>query len=472
MNVVNGEGEFSRNLDRALSCILVIVGFILGLTRAEASAPILPGGGGTNSSPYYTNLDAWSFNDSGTWKSDKGYFPVSFTNLAFSYLGNGSSLVVDTNVPAWLQFNIVETNGAVNFSPSVGTLSFWFAAGSWSGTNIGGTGPGEFGRLFEVGSYTTNSSCGLWSLYVDDVGANLYFSTQTNDLSGTLTTYLSAPISWTTNYFHNVVLTYSATKTALYIDGSFVTNGPGLTVYPGPDVLANGLFIGSDSNGVYQAHGLFNDVVTYNVPLDADTISQTFARQYTYYTISPLNVAMFSLTSAGSSPSYTPTYDAVTGQGNLQVVGSVASCISSTNVYQVWLTNITSTTASDGTMTVTFSIVGGQDNYNYDVFAGCALTSPISNGYWTWQGQGPHCQTYSLTGMPQGTVFLVLGTPLDSDGDGLTDAFEKLVTKTNPYNPDTNGDGISDSDEYLLKLSSSVPNPVLPINPVIQTCPQ
>jgi hypothetical protein len=47
-----------------------------------------------------------------------------------------------------------------------------------------------------------------------------------------------------------------------------------------------------------------------------------------------------------------------------------------------------------------------------------------------------------------------------------------LVTKTNPYNPDTNGDGISDSDEYLLKLSSSVPNPVLPINPVIQTCPQ
>ena len=37
---------------------------------------------------------------------------------------------------------------------------------------------------------------------------------------------------------------------------------------------------------------------------------------------------------------------------------------------------------------------------------------------------------------------------LDSDGDGLTDAFENLVSHTDRFNPDTDGDGISDYDEY------------------------
>lgn len=41
---------------------------------------------------------------------------------------------------------------------------------------------------------------------------------------------------------------------------------------------------------------------------------------------------------------------------------------------------------------------------------------------------------------------------VDSDGDGLTDAEEKIL-KTNPYNPDTDGDGIIDSKD---------PNPLVP----------
>lgn len=37
----------------------------------------------------------------------------------------------------------------------------------------------------------------------------------------------------------------------------------------------------------------------------------------------------------------------------------------------------------------------------------------------------------------------------DADSDGLTDAFEKLVSKTLVNNPDTDGDGISDRDEVV-----------------------
>jgi hypothetical protein len=330
---------------------------------------------------------------------------------------------------------------------------FWFAPGSWSGTNEGGTGPGDYGRLFEVGAYTTNSSFGWWSLYVDDVGANLYFSAQTNDLSGTVTTYLSAPIAWTTNYFHFVVLTYSATNTALYLDGVLATNGPPLTVYPGPDVLANGFYIGSDSNGIYQADGLFNDIVTYNVPLDAATIQEIFTSEYTWYEISPWNMAMFALSSAGSTPSTNATPNVITGQGNLQILGTSSIQISSTNANIVWLTNITATAASDGTMNVTFTIEGGMAGYFYDVFATSALASPITNAMWAWQGQAQQWQICSLTGMPSTEVLLILGTPQDFDGDGLTDAYELLVSHTNPKLADTDGDGISDGWSVLMGLN-------------------
>jgi len=43
-----------------------------------------------------------------------------------------------------------------------------------------------------------------------------------------------------------------------------------------------------------------------------------------------------------------------------------------------------------------------------------------------------------------------LGTMQNSDGDLLTDAFEKLVTHTEPGNSDTDGDGVNDYEEWLI----------------------
>ena len=279
-----------------------------------------------------------------------GYPPISFTNLNFSMLGNGRSLVVDTNVPAWLQYNVYENDGTTNLTVDSGSVTFWYAPGDWSSTNAGGIGPGEWGRLFEVGSYTPDSSYGLWSIYVDDGGNNLYFSAQTNDLSSSLTTYLSAPISWTTNYFHFIALTYSPTNTALYLDGVLATNGPGVTIYPGPEVLTNGFFIGAIETGLYQANGLFNTVATYNYPLNSNDVQTIFNWYYTYYEISPWNMAMF-ISSAPSSPSPLPnTYDIITGAGYLQSAGSVTPN-HSTNANIVWITNVTATAVINGTNT-------------------------------------------------------------------------------------------------------------------------
>jgi hypothetical protein len=425
----------------------IVAGFLF--CAVSGLAQMLPPGGG-KFGPTNAPLDSWSFYDKTNWTSDNGYAPVSFTNLNYSYLGNGSSLVMDTNVPAWLQYNVYESDGTTNLTVDSGTVTFWFAP-DWSSTNAGGLGPQEAGRLFEVGSYTADSSYGLWSIYVDEGGNNIYFSAQTNDLSSSLTTYLSAPISWTTNYFHFIALTYSPTNTALYLDGAFVTNGAPLTVYPGADVLTNGFYIGSDSNGIYQAEGLFNTVATYNYPLSSNDVQQIFNWGWTYYMISPWNTAMAQIVSAGSNPSGSPTvYEAITGIGSLQLVGSASSCSYSTNI---WITNVVATVAGNGTMNMTFTIEGGADGVPYDVFANSVLGFGTNSMPWAWMGQGYHCNTYTLTNLPNTACFLILGTPQDTDGDGLTDAYELLVSHTNPNVADTDGDGISDAWEVLLGLN-------------------
>jgi hypothetical protein len=356
---------------------------------------------------------------------------------------------VDTNVPAWLQFPIQESDGTTNLCLTNGTVTFWFAPGSWSGTNAGGTGPGEYGRLLEVGGYTANSSFGWWSLYTDNGATNLYFSTQTNDLSGSVHTFIATPISWTTNYFHFVALTYSATNTALYLDGVLATNGPGLTVYPNPNAVGNKFYIGSDSNGVYQAHGLFNDLETYNVSLPGSTIAQMFNNDFIFYMMNPLNSAMARISSAGSSPYFTSSsYSAITGAGDLQWVASVTA-INGSNADNVWITNVLATASSDGTMNLTFTIQGGLNGYAYDAFVTGYLESPISSGIWSWLGQGYHGNTYTVN-IPSTDAFLILGTPQDSNNDGVTDAYSLLVAHINP--------NVAQSDAYGVPFAWYVQN--------------
>jgi hypothetical protein len=434
---------------------LIIPAIFLCSLLGTAYAQLPPGfkGGPTN-----MPLDSWSFNDHTNWTSDSGYPPISFTNLNFGQLGNGRSLVVDTNIPAWLNYSAYENISGTNLTVlplDSGSVTFWFAPSSWSSTNAGGTGPGEWGRLFEVGSYTSDSSYGLWSIYVDDGGNNLYFSAQTNDLSSSLTTYLSAPISWTTNYFHFIALTYSPTNTALYLDGVLATNGPGVTIYPGPDVLTNGFFIGADETGLYQANGLFNSVATYSYPLSSNDVQTLFNYYYTYYEITPWNQAMFNIISAPTSATNGAVPDVIIGPGFLQLVGS-GTAITSSNV---WITNVVVTANGSGTnnMVLQFTIQGGSNNVPYDCFANSVLSFGTNGVPWSWMGQGFHGNSYLLSNLPPTACFLILGGPQDSDNDGLTDAYERLVSKTDPNNPSTDGTGMSDGWEiyYFGSISNN-----------------
>ncbi len=376
--------------------------------------------------------------------------------MDISYLGDFYAPVLDSTNAAWLHYNITEADGTNHFKVDRGSVMFWFAP-DWSGTNQGGTGPGEWSRLIEIGSYTTNASYGWWSVYTDPEGVNIYFSAQTN---GAGTTYLTAPISWNvTNRWHLIALTYSDTNTALYLDSELVTNGSPITLWPGPDVLTNGFFVGSDSNGLSQAHGMFDDLWTYDYAIDQPTVINQFMYYGAWYFLNPWNKANYA--SAPSTSSISPTFIAVTGSGYLTAISTNATgCVSNNNI---WITNVVATVTNNGTMNLKFTIAGGSDGVLYDVFANSVLDfSSNTNFAWGWMGQGYHCVTYLLTNLPITSAFVILGQPYDPDGDGLTSAYEKLVSKTDPLNPSTSGDGILDGWKIVWGLDPLLNHPAQP----------
>lgn len=77
-------------------------------------------------------------------------------------------------------------------------------------------------------------------------------------------------------------------------------------------------------------------------------------------------------------------------------------------------------------------------------------------------GQGYQCVTYSFT-VSSSTCFLILGTPQDSSGYGLTDAYEWLVLRINPNGPQTDSYGVPYAwyAENVLGIQSATQDPDL-----------
>jgi Concanavalin A-like lectin/glucanases superfamily/Bacterial TSP3 repeat len=397
-----------------------------------------PAGGGTG----HYQLNSWPFTDT-NWLSQAGFAPVGFTNLInLNGGGDGNALLLDTTnaIPAYLLYNLVETNGLTNLTTTNGTISLWFNP-DWDSTDQGGTGPGDWANLINLGQVGTNGTS-WWSWYLSPDGCTMYFSSQTNGTSSS--SYPSAPVSFVGGNWYNLVLAYSLTNVAFYTNGVLVTNGAGISSWPGPDVTS--FAIGSDTNGFYQAEGAFDDVATYNYPVSSAFVSGMFGIESLFY----FGAAPFEtlVVSAPSTNTVTPTFDAVTGAGFLTNIGTSATYSTSSNI---WLTNYSATATSSNVLSIRFAVAGGSNGVPYDVFATTGIRSPITNATWYWMGQAYRGTNYAIpvTNVPPTGIFLVLAFTNDTDHDGLTDAYERLVSHTDPNNPDTDYDGRGDGWEFL-----------------------
>ena len=384
-------------------------------------------------------MSSWGFLNTNTWVSDTDYAPLGFTNISGVNLGDGTALLIDSTNPAYLNYKTTEADGTTNLTVDSGSLLLWAAPASWSGTNQGGTGPEGWGRLLEVGAL--DSTNGWWSLYLDPAGCYLYFSAQ--DGQGHETNYLSAPIAWSTNQWINIALTYSPTNSALYLSGVLATNGGGLSILPSVATLTNGFFIGSDSSGGSQARVMLDDLSSYSFPLDANEVANIYNAFFPNYYLNPNNAAgpdEF----IDPAPSYTtnaPVFRAIMGTGYVQYLGAATNWAASSNV---WMSGVTANLGSNGLTTISFSVQGGSSNVLYDVFGAAGLSGNITNTDWSWLGQVSAAGRFCIAGLPNAAVFIILGTPYDQDGDGLTDAFERLSSHSDPKNAQSLCPGIPD----------------------------
>ena len=240
-----------KNLVKLMGVLLLALWFSCSDINAQ-SLPPLP-------NPWNNQIGNWSFEDT-NWYSDFGYAPVSFTNLDNPAGFDGNALQVDSTNAAWLQYNIIEDDDFENLTFDQGTIELWVLP-NWNSMTNGGTGLGDWGRLIEVGAYSTNAPSSWWSLYFTPDGNNLCFSSETN---GVFTNYLNYPISWDSSTWHLVSLTYDQSQSQLYIDGQLATNGAGVQYQPSANVVSNGFFVGSDHTGTQQAHAQIDDLSTYN----------------------------------------------------------------------------------------------------------------------------------------------------------------------------------------------------------------
>jgi hypothetical protein len=426
---VMGIAHLAKGLGRlgvALACLVSGA----GLAHAGPPAPVDPA------------LGFWRFEDTNTWYSSFGYAPMAFTNIvgvpAWNPLGNAMWLD-DSGEPSYLWYHGVESDGHSNLCFSAGTLWLFFAP-DWASVDQGGTGPETWARLFEAGAYTTNASYGWWSVYLNPEGTNLFFSTQTN---GAGATYAAGTVSFASNSWNLIALTYSTTNTSLFFNGQLVSSGPGVSLWPSADVLTNGLFIGSDSTGLLQARGLFTGVRTFN---DAIYYSPEYFTNWWSF-MSNL-IANWQGSGGGGGGDFAP--------GGFVGPGSPASGCNTNGPAR--FTNFVATVVPNAGVTVTFTIAGGT-NGTFDAFttASLAASAPFSP-QWTWLGQVITCDTYQLTNQPVPESFYLLALPGTVGGIPVAWLLEHGLNPSDPSVATENpaSDGLTNLQKYLYGADPEV----------------
>jgi hypothetical protein len=139
-----------------------------------------------------------------------------------------------------------------------------------------------------------------------------------------------------------------------------------------------------------------------------------------------------------------PLPDDGSGTNSYDCSGGFQAQVFTTN--DLWL-QITGTT-NTGTSITAYLVIHTPWNVAngvYDLFA----TTNLAPSAWQWVLRCAPGQTnLTVTNLTSPNNFFILGLTNDADGDGLSDAFELLVSHTSTNSPSTDGSGMSDGWEW------------------------
>ena len=236
--------------------------FLLGNTPSTMLPPSAP----------QVRLGYWRFNQS-NWQGQEGQLPILATNVVFAVSTNfdGNALLTSSTpmsgyTNSTLIYNTVEANENENIDLVEGSIRFYIRP-NWMPVGHGGSGPGHWVRLLEVGHYTPGASYGLFAISIDPTGN--YLSLQTQDNAGNQQTNITFAIGsfFSTNvYWYPVQVFWSNyyPETGIFFGQNQSPNGPAIGGYPSAAVRAQGFSIGSSMDGTMPLEGLIDEVETYN----------------------------------------------------------------------------------------------------------------------------------------------------------------------------------------------------------------
>jgi hypothetical protein len=220
-------------------------------------------------------LSSFRFNST-NWIGDQGQVPLSTLALTNEPGVEGSAVpITGAAYSKKLNYRTIEGNGRPNMAFSSGTVCFWFKP-NWASTSLGGTGPdpGAWGRLFNLGEWTSGATYGFWDIGLDPGGTQISLTEQDGlgHNSGAPWGYLNLA----SNTWVHLAVTYSPTYSAVYVNGAIVNGAAWGSLVPPKAIRDGGFFVGSDTSGAQQAQGSYDLLELYNYPMTSSQVASNY----------------------------------------------------------------------------------------------------------------------------------------------------------------------------------------------------
>lgn len=219
--------------------------------------------------------------DNSALPGDRGQLPILATNVTLvpSPFGTGinfdSTQGIHLEYPAFQSdtFSVTEpedsseagmtfnSTGSPNIRRNEGTIQFWFQP-NWSS----GSGPANGGVFFDMLNSNTPSAPEDWTLVVTNNGTTV----EVINAGGGF----SEPVSFTSNQWYQIAVTYSGTQTALYTNGVIV-GSTGTGVSTSSQVSISSFLVGSDGANE-QVRGIMDEVRTYNYVMSSSEVQSNY----------------------------------------------------------------------------------------------------------------------------------------------------------------------------------------------------
>jgi hypothetical protein len=323
-----------------------------------------------------------------------------------------------------------------------GSFRLWFRP-LWSSVGAGGNGPGQWATLWEIARIRGGHD-GFWlAVLVQPDGRSVSLRARSE---GEVQTCVETPVRWVSNQWHEIVVTFPGETTALYVDGAEAGRSERCFVWPNPDGWRDLSFcIGGSLDGRSVAAGDFEEVSTLSEALTPDYINWNYQRLARVAALGPVTeeellarkeaalaakMGLQSLTADG--PPAPPGGGSSGGGGESPPPPPPPPGL-----------KLTVPVVAGNSLAI--SLREADTNDAYDIFHKTALSA---GNNWTLVAAGGVGQTNFAVALPStNAAFYRAATALDSDGDGLSDAFELSVTGTATNLFDSDSDGISDALE-------------------------